>query len=132
EIYGSVEHSCASDTDIGIFSATDNDETNDDDIDSDAETVSDPSTEWSDVHENIAAAIQALGGKVVPKLNWSAPKDATWINATISMDCQTPNDIYLMLKSSDFITHDLEHPFDAIDMARCRITGGIGQTLIAG
>ena len=29
-----------------------------------------------------------------------------------SMDCRTPNDVYLLLKSSDFITHDLEHAFD--------------------
>lgn len=29
-----------------------------------------------------------------------------------SMECATPNDIYLLLKSSDFVTHDLEHAFD--------------------
>ena len=28
------------------------------------------------------------------------------------MECRTPNDVYLLLKSSDFITHDLEHAFD--------------------
>jgi hypothetical protein len=28
------------------------------------------------------------------------------------MECATPNDIYLLLKSSDFVTHDLEHAFD--------------------
>ena len=50
---------------------------------------------------------------MVPKLNWSAPKDATWISLKQnSMECNTPNDIYLLLKSSDFITHDLEHAFD--------------------
>lgn len=48
----------------------------------------------------------------MPKLNWSAPKDATWISATNDMACTTPNDIYLLLKSSDFITHDLEQLFD--------------------
>ena len=56
--------------------------------------------------------IEELGGKVAPKLNWSAPKDATWIAATNSMECRTPNDIYLLLKSSDFVTHDLQHAFD--------------------
>jgi hypothetical protein len=49
---------------------------------------------------------------VHPKLNWSAPKDATWIAATNSMECREPNDVYLLLKSSDFISHDLEHAFD--------------------
>lgn len=48
----------------------------------------------------------------MPKLNWSAPKDATWIAATNSMECNTANDIYLLLKSSDFVTHDLEQVFD--------------------
>ena len=28
------------------------------------------------------------------------------------MECQVPNDIYLLLKGSDFITHDLEQAFD--------------------
>lgn len=70
------------------------------------------SAPWRDVHERIKATIDELGGKVVPKLNWSAPKDATWINPTNSMECRSPNDIYLMLKSSDFVTHDLEHAFD--------------------
>jgi len=43
---------------------------------------------------------------VIPKLNWSAPRDATWINEG-TMKCHTPGDIYLLLKSSDFITHDV-------------------------
>lgn len=49
---------------------------------------------------------------MTPKLNWSAPKDATWMSATNDTQCRTANDIYLLLKSSDFISHDLEHPFD--------------------
>ncbi|KAL9575863.1 MAG: hypothetical protein Q9212_007622, partial [Teloschistes hypoglaucus] len=76
---------------------------------------SDPSLEWPEIHEAIFSTIAELGGNVVPKLNWSAPKDATWINATNSMECRTPNDIYLLLKSSDFITHDLEQAFDGCE-----------------
>ena len=53
-----------------------------------------------------------LGGKVVPKLNWSAPKDATFMSATNDMFCSSANDVYLLLKSSDFVTHDLDHAFD--------------------
>lgn len=34
------------------------------------------------------------------------------MSATNDLQCRTANDIYLLLKSSDFITHDLEHPFD--------------------
>ena len=94
-----------SDDDSGIFSGADN---NEDGEDEDA----DPSIHWRDTHEAIERTIEELGGKVAPKLNWSAPKDATWIAATNSMECSTPNDIYLLLKSSDFITHDLAHAFD--------------------
>lgn len=72
----------------------------------------DPSEAWLDIHQKTKSTISELGGSVMPKLNWSAPKDATWISATNSMACTTPNDIYLLLKSSDFITHDLEQVFD--------------------
>ena len=72
----------------------------------------DPSEAWPDVHQKIKSTISELGGSVMPKLNWSAPKDATWISATNSMACTTPNDIYLLLKSSDFTTHDLDQVFD--------------------
>lgn len=31
------------------------------------------------------------------------------------MECRTPNDVYLLLKSSDFVTHDLEQAFDGCE-----------------
>jgi hypothetical protein len=41
-----------------------------------------------------------------------------------SMECATPNDIYLLLKSSDFITHDLEHAFDdCVEDGSIRVEG---------
>lgn len=96
--------------DSGVFSASDNP-----DADSDEEEDEDIAAEWRQVHESIKATIAELGGKVYPKMNWSAPKDATWMNAN-TMECRTPQDIYLLLKSSDFVTHDLEHAFaDCVD-----------------
>ena len=47
-------------------------------------------------------------GAVFPKLNWSAPLDAAWILPGNMVKCQTPNDVYLLLKSSDFAMKDLE------------------------
>ncbi|KAJ5203916.1 uncharacterized protein N7498_004795 [Penicillium cinerascens] len=88
--------------------------TDDDDYDTfsdSGEEEQDPSTEWPEIHTQIKNTITEFG-KVTPKLNWSAPKDATFMSATNDTQCQTPNDIYLLLKSSDFITHDLDHPFD--------------------
>ncbi|KAL1863740.1 hypothetical protein Plec18170_000578 [Paecilomyces lecythidis] len=92
------------DDDSGIYSFSEASE--------DEDEEDDPSAEWREIHSQIRATIAELGGKVTPKLNWSAPKDATWIAATNDLQCQSPNDIYLLLKSSDFVTHDLEHAFD--------------------
>ncbi|XRM44694.1 hypothetical protein ABZX51_007809 [Aspergillus tubingensis] len=90
--------------------------TDDDDLDTfsddGADEEPDPSLEWPEIHAQIKSTITEYGGKVTPKLNWSAPKDATWMSATNDTQCRTANDIYLLLKSSDFISHDLEHPFD--------------------
>lgn len=72
----------------------------------------DPSLRFPETNSLITSTIRELGGKVFPKLNWSAPKDATWISPTNSLECCSASDVYLLLKSSDFITHDLEHPFD--------------------
>ncbi|XP_069141459.1 cell division cycle protein 123 homolog [Argopecten irradians] len=55
--------------------------------------------------------IKTLGGSVFPKLNWSAPRDATWISFDKTLRCTCPSDVYLLLKSSEFITHDLTQPF---------------------
>ncbi|KAF2118994.1 cell division cycle protein-like protein [Lophiotrema nucula] len=104
-----TDHADWSDADSGIFSGGDNEEEDGDDANQD------PSAHWRETHEAIERTIEELGGKVAPKLNWSAPKDATWIAATNSMECTTPNDIYLLLKSSDFITHDIAHAFDDTD-----------------
>ncbi|KAK5163654.1 uncharacterized protein LTR77_010603 [Saxophila tyrrhenica] len=96
-----------SDTDSGVFSASDNPDAPDDSDDESEDVLAG----WRNIHTAIANTIAELGGEVAPKLNWSAPKDATWMNAN-TMICRTPNEIYLLLKSSDFVTHDLEHAFD--------------------
>ncbi|RMD42494.1 hypothetical protein DV735_g2588, partial [Chaetothyriales sp. CBS 134920] len=80
--------------------------------DDEEEEDTDPSDAWPEIHSAIRSTIASLGGAVLPKLNWSAPKDATWMSATNDMTCRSANDVYLLLKSSDFITHDLEHAFD--------------------
>lgn len=43
-----------------------------------------------------------------PKLNFTSPKDAAWVLPPSSpLKCTSPADVYLLLKSSDFIPHDL-------------------------
>ncbi|KAH7906499.1 cytoplasmic protein [Hygrophoropsis aurantiaca] len=47
-------------------------------------------------------------GAVFPKLNFSSPKDASWVLPPSSpLKCTSPADVYLLLKSSDFVSHDL-------------------------
>lgn len=75
----------------------------------------DPTESFVELHEQIQREMRALGGAVVPKLNWSTPKDALWITADKTLKCTSPNDIYLLLKSSDFIVHDLERAFESCD-----------------
>lgn len=79
----------------------------------------------------IKEAINKLGGSVFPKLNWSCPKDATWISLNNSMKCVTPGDIYLLLKSSEFISHDLMQPFkDCEDASDATVAGDVKYVLV--
>lgn len=54
----------------------------------------------------MASAIEQLGGQVMPKLNWSAPVDATWISPD-GLRCSNPDEVLLLLKSSERAAHDL-------------------------
>uniref|UniRef100_A0A8C5EVE1 Translation initiation factor eIF2 assembly protein n=1 Tax=Gouania willdenowi TaxID=441366 RepID=A0A8C5EVE1_GOUWI len=67
--------------------------------------------EFPEFTSKVLEAINVLGGRVFPKLNWSAPQDANWIALNSSLECQSLSDIFLLFKSSDFITHDLTQPF---------------------
>lgn len=40
----------------------------------------------------------------------SSSQDANWIALNSSLQCQSLSDIFLLFKSSDFITHDLTQP----------------------
>lgn len=71
--------------------------------------------EFPDLEQKIRNTIEYLGGEVFPKLNWSCPKDASWISFDKSLRCTSPADIYLLLKSSDFVAHDLTCPFQHCD-----------------
>lgn len=63
----------------------------------------------------VEAVIEGLGGAVLPKLNWSAPKDTAWIATTGSMRCQNFGEIALLLKASDNVVHDLCNAFDSCE-----------------
>jgi len=65
---------------------------------------------FPELESAMCTAIEELGGAVLPKLNWSAPKDAQWIFGTLR--CETVQEIFTLLKASDFVAHDLCHSFD--------------------
>jgi len=64
------------------------------------------------LEKQINTVIDEFNGKVFPKLNWSAPKDAAWISISQSLKCTNPSEIFLLLKSSDFINHDISHAYE--------------------
>ena len=68
---------------------------------------------FPDLNDQISHALEVMG-PVIPKLNWSSPKDVTWINGE-TMKCSTVGDIYLLLQSSDFCMFDLTHALDGVD-----------------
>lgn len=80
---------------------------------SEADAESSEIPNFPDLESKVSCAIERLGGRVFPKLNWSSPKDATWIATNNSPCCTCFSDICLLLKSSDFVTHDLTLPFKA-------------------
>ncbi|GMK59696.1 hypothetical protein CspeluHIS016_0803020 [Cutaneotrichosporon spelunceum] len=61
------------------------------------------------LNKAIRAAIDKYGA-VFPKLNWTSPRDAAFIlpQGHGPLHCTSPHDIYLLLKSSDFVQHDLD------------------------
>jgi len=70
---------------------------------------------FPELTSQIQTALSTLSGPnnlgIMPKLNWSSPKDAMWMNCG-SLKCTKVGDIYLLLKSSDFIVSDLECSID--------------------
>lgn len=73
----------------------------------------DQQTQFAPLLQKITESIALLGGCAFPKLNWSSPKDAKWITCTNTLKCVTATDVLLLLKSSDFISHDLNFAFNA-------------------
>ncbi|KCV72590.1 hypothetical protein H696_00181 [Fonticula alba] len=63
----------------------------------------------------VQEAIASLGGAVLPKLNWSSPKDSTWMLPNQTLKCMTAEDVFLLLGASDYVSHDILHPYDACD-----------------
>ncbi|GLC33315.1 hypothetical protein PLESTM_000047800 [Pleodorina starrii] len=70
--------------------------------------VLDWTTRFPQLRSALDAAIASLGGRVVPKLNWSCPTDALWVSPGGSLACRNAEQVVLLLKSSDRVAaHDV-------------------------
>jgi hypothetical protein len=78
----------------------------DDDDESEEETVY---PDFKEFDKKILDALELFDNKAFIKLNWSSPKDAYW--SLNKLKCERLSDVYILLKSSDFISHDLNEPF---------------------
>ena len=111
--------------DSAASSSLSDDEKEDADHDSDSD---EPRRTYAfpELDAQIRSAIKRYEGSVFPKLNFSSPRvrstsilplqeqslialqDAAWMLPSSSpLKCASPADVYLLLKSSDFISHDL-------------------------
>ncbi|KAI8904165.1 D123-domain-containing protein [Powellomyces hirtus] len=80
--------------------------------DADEDGEEGPHPAFPDLQRQIEEIIDEMGGAVFPKLNWSSPKDACWVATGSTLKCVSAADVFLLLKSSDFIAHDLGHAFE--------------------
>ncbi|KAL9285613.1 putative Cell division cycle protein [Arabidopsis thaliana] len=78
---------------------------------SDDEPLNRPS--FPELEIEIRESIETLGGTIIPKLNWSSPKDAAWISPSQNLSCTCFNEIALLFRSSDSLTHDLFNAYDS-------------------
>lgn len=88
----------------------------DDDASSSSSNSSAPplqARDFSPLDEHIRTIIEKYDGQVFPKMDWSAPQDAAWILPGQTLRCTTPADVYLLLKSSNFVAKDVEQATEA-------------------
>jgi hypothetical protein len=83
-----------------------NDDTDGAGSDSEAETIGD-ARDFAALNQRIREIIDKYEGAVFPKLDWSAPLDAAWMVPGATLRCTEPSDVYLLLKSSDFVNKDI-------------------------
>ncbi|KAF7299091.1 hypothetical protein MIND_00857400 [Mycena indigotica] len=78
-----------------------------DDEDSGDEEEEFPRFAFPELDDKIRECLRQYGA-VFPKLNFSSPQDAAWVlPASSPLKCTSPADVYMLLKASDFMTHDI-------------------------
>ncbi|KAL1132068.1 hypothetical protein AAG570_010026 [Ranatra chinensis] len=66
--------------------------------------------------QRLARCLDRFGnGCAFIKSNWSAPTDAAWVAIDSSLKCTNLQDVYLLLKSSDKVSWDLDCDYEQLD-----------------
>ncbi|GLI65690.1 hypothetical protein VaNZ11_009297 [Volvox africanus] len=106
----------------GLDNMYDIDDNGADDGDSASSGAIGGGTDWTvrfpQLRAAVDSAIASLGGRVVPKLNWSCPSDALWVSASGSLACRNADEVLLLLKCSDRVAHDVALLAAAAEAAR--------------
>jgi hypothetical protein len=90
----------------------------DDEFWKDNETDNNNYPNFDEFDKIVEEKLATFSNKVFVKLNWSSPRDAYWSLSKLS--CERLSDIYILLKSSDFINHDLNSAFnECVDARDC-------------
>ncbi|GAU93789.1 hypothetical protein RvY_05675 [Ramazzottius varieornatus] len=61
----------------------------------------------TNLKSKVEKAVAKLGGQVFPKLNFTSPRDASWILPNRQLKCTSLTDVLLLLKASSLIQYDL-------------------------
>jgi len=64
-----------------------------DDDNTSTSSAAPPPAGLAEFSRSIDAAIARLGGKALPKLDWSAPLDAAWLRPGGSLDCSNADEV---------------------------------------
>lgn len=80
--------------------------------------------------KEVMKVVKHFGGDVFIKLNWSSPKDATWVAFNNNMKCSSLSQLYLLLKSSDFVAHDLSMPFSSCEDCTSEDSENVSYSLV--
>jgi len=67
--------------------------------------------EFLDLQEKLRERPKQFGGKFFIKLDWSSPRDAGYMTVDGTICCRSVLDAFLLLKSSDYVSHDLSHRY---------------------
>lgn len=75
----------------------------------DEEEDEDETNDWCfpEIEQEIDKALNTFKGSVFPKLNYSCPRDASWMGGG-TLECRSAGEIFVLLKSSDFCQVDLQ------------------------